>query len=153
VDSDFQAFENSSFACTPAQPLRKGDVLAANVSGDEEWSLDTGGPQHFPIVGMVKTSDAKFHALYPAVLKVKTDIKPGAVLHAGGYQIEAKRQVKSGESISVLVVGDGILSVEAVDDAGSKPWFAAFKDDMTRNDRASAIETWGIGRADRPNEA
>jgi hypothetical protein len=171
VDFDFQAFENNSFTYTPVQALKKGDAVAAMVSEDQAWSVDTAGDRQrrqdekgystkgrtssrdltamlaeCPVVAMVKTSDGNFHSLYPAILKAKTDIKAGNVVHSDGYQIQAERSVKAGESISVLVLGDAILSIEAAPSpsvvAHSKPWFTAFKDDMKPNDHASAIEAW-----------
>jgi hypothetical protein len=170
VAFDFQAFENNSFSCTPVQPLKKGDVVAAMVSDDQAWSADTAGDRQrrqdekgyatkgrtssrdmtamlskYPVVSMVKTSDGTFHSLYPGILKSKTDIKAVNVFHSDGYQIAAERPVKAGEAISVLVVGDGILSIEGTVD-GSKPWFAAFKDDMKPSDRASAIQAWRTGK-------
>jgi hypothetical protein len=167
MSADFQAFENNSFSYTPVQPLRKGDVVAAMVSEGQAWSVDTAGARQrvqdekgyptkgrtssgevttmlaeYPVAAIVKTSDGKFCALHPAILKAKIDTKAGNVVHSDGYQIEVQRSFKAGEAIPVLVVGDGILSIEATHVDGSKPSFAAFKDDMKPNARASAIEAW-----------
>lgn len=102
----------------------------------------------YPLAAMVKCSNGKFQGLYPAILKAKTDIGAGKLLHSDGYQIEAKRTIKAGESFSVLAVGDGLLSIEvaerATKDSDGKPWFTAFKDDMKPNDRTCAIEAWRI---------
>ena len=129
---DFQAVENNSFSYTPVQPLMKGDVVAAMVSEDQAWSINTAGERQsrqdekgypskgrtssreltavlatYPVVAMVKTSDGKVHSLYPAIFKAKTDIKAGDVVDSEGYQIETRRSVKAEEPVPVLIVEDG----------------------------------------------
>ena len=103
----------------------------------------------FPIYAAVNCSDGNWWALYPAILKAKTDIKAGAVLHSDGYQIETSRAVKAGESISVLLLGDWfLLSIEAADGVRKrddlKPWLTVVKDDVKATDRASAFQAWRI---------
>jgi len=170
LDSDFQPVDNKSFTYRPVQPLAKHDALVAMVSSDQAWSVYTAGAAQrsqdekgdstndrtsardvgavlakYPVVGMVKTSDGNIHWLYPAVLKAKTDIQAGKVVQGDGYQIETERSVKAGDSISVLVVGGVILSIEGT--AASKPWFTASKNGARPNDRASAIKAWRIEKA------
>ena len=41
-------------------------------------------------------------------------MKAGETLKTDGYHIETQRVVKAGDSISVLLVGDSLMSVEAV---------------------------------------
>ena len=141
------------------------------VSADQAWSVDTAGERQrikdergdaakgrtssrdlsstlakYPVVGMVQTSDGDSFSLYPAVLKMKTDAISGSVLHSDGYQIEVKRLIKAGEPVSVLVVGDAILSIETalgvLQAEDETPAFAAFKDGMKPGARASAVEAW-----------
>lgn len=71
-----------------------------------------------------------------------------------GFVIKAKRSVKAGDEIPVLVVsgasGDAmsVLSVEATEGATepskTEPWFTAFPEATTMQDRAAAIEAWRI---------
>ena len=146
ISGDIQTIETNSFTCTPVQPFKKGDKVAAMVSDDQAWSVDkmplqVGTSQvQYPILAMVKCS-GDFHIIFPAVLKAKIDIKAGGALKADGYQIEAKRAVKAGESISVLLIDDSLLSVEASD---AKPWFTAYKDDTKPSDRAALVEAWKV---------
>jgi hypothetical protein len=167
VSFDFSAFERKAFTCTPVQPLSKGDVLAAMGSGDGSWIVNTvadrqgkegvadlpSGPggemlAAYPIIAMLRTSDSRVHILLPVILKSKTDINAGKALHSGGYQIEASRSVKEGESICVIYDSGVLMSVEASGAAPKggrpKPWFTVFKDDSKLKDRASAIEAWRI---------
>jgi hypothetical protein len=175
ISGDIQAFENAAFTCTPVQPLRKGDVLAARVSQDLGLSIDTAGDRQrvqdqkgyetkgrtspsdltpalakYPVILMARTQSG-FVGLFPAVLKVKVDIGTGTVLRSGpyqigGYQIEATRVVKAGESIPVLVAADAILSIEgakaATKDGDATPWFVAVKDGADPQTRAAAIQAW-----------
>jgi hypothetical protein len=153
IRGDISALETKSFTCTPVYPLKKGDKVAAMVSDDQAWSPDThllqvGTNQvAYPIFAMVKSADG-FHSVFPAILKAKTDIKAGETLRSDGYQIEAKRAVKAGDSIPVLFVGDSLLSVEAATGAKNKgeaePWFAAYKDDTKASDRAALVEAWRL---------
>jgi hypothetical protein len=169
VHSDVQPFENKSFSCAPIQPLNVGDHFIAMVSGDQSWARDTASDRqgHYhvttlpenqggkllgacPVLGMVTTSDGKPKTLYPAVLKPKADIAATNAVSSDVYQIEAKRPVKTGDQIAVLVIGGALLSIESdVADAKNseaKPWFSIFKDDMKPGDRASTIEAWRIER-------
>jgi hypothetical protein len=153
IGGDIAAIETKSFTCTPVQPLKKGAKVAAMLSDDQAWSADTHTLQigtnqvAYPILAMVKSSDG-FHSLFPAVLKAKTDIKAGETLRSDGYQIEAKRAVKAGDSIPVLFIGDSLLSVEAATGAKNKgeaePWFAAYKDDTKASDHAALVEAWRL---------
>jgi hypothetical protein len=155
VGGDISTIETKSFTCTPVQSFKKGDKVAAFVSEDQVWSVDTHPLQVgtsqvvFPILGIVKASGS-FQTLLPGVLRVKIDIGAGEALRADGYEIVAKRAVSAGNSISVLIVEDALLSVEAAGAAGKgggeKPWFVAFKDGAKSTARASAVETWRITR-------
>jgi len=103
----------------------------------------------YPIWGLVKCSDGNFKSIFPVVLKVNVDIKAGDVIHSDGYEIEVKRSVKAGDSISAVRVGPtSVLSAEADEGAKksseAKPWFTAFKEDTTANDRSTTIEAWRI---------
>jgi hypothetical protein len=153
IRDDLSAIETKSFTCTPVYPLKKGDKVAAMISDDQAWSADThsllvGTNQvAYPILAMVKFADG-FHSVFPAILKTKTDIKAGETLRSDGYQIEAKRAVKAGESIPVLFIGDSLLSVEAVEGtknkSETKPWFTAYKDDTKASDRSALVGVWGL---------
>jgi hypothetical protein len=93
-------------------------------------------------------SNGVSHGVFPAILKPKTAINAGETLRSSGYQIEAKRAVKAGAAISVLVFLDGaMLSIEA--EAGkvesqAKPWFTAYKDDTKASDRSALVEAWRL---------
>jgi hypothetical protein len=153
IRGDTSTIETKSFTCTPVYPLKKGDKVAAIISDDQAWSADShsllvGTNQvPYPILAMVKSADG-FHSVFPAILKTKTDIKAGEMLRSDGYQIEAKRGVKAGESIPVLFIGDSLLSVEAAEGtknkSEAKPWFTAYKDDTKASDRAALVEAWRL---------
>ena len=79
--------------------------------------------------------------------------------HYDGFVIRAKRSVKAGDAIPVLVVGDtsgaaamSVLSVEAAEGAmepsKAEPWFTAFPEATTMHDRAAAVEAWRIEKGD-----
>jgi hypothetical protein len=153
VSGDIPAIETKSFTCTPVRKFKKGDKVATMTSadGDQAWSVEehsfrVGTNQvAYPILALVKCSDGA-HGLFPSVLKINTDIRVGETLKSDGYQIEAMRAVKAGESISVLRSGESLLSVETAD-AGkdrseAKPWFTAFKDDVKASARAALVEAW-----------
>ena len=154
MKADLSATETKLFTCTPVQPFKKGDKVAAIVSDDQAWSVDklplqVGTNQvPYPVMASVKSSDG-FHSIFPAVLKAKTDIKAGETLRSDGYQIETKRAVKASETISVLVIGgSAIFSVEAAEGAKdrgvAKPWFTAYKDGTKLSDSAPLLEAWRL---------
>jgi len=159
VGGDISVIETKLFTCTPVQLFKKGDKIPAMLeieqTGNKEWSisnhpLQIGTSQvAYPIAAIVTTSDGVGYALFPAVLKAKTDIEAGKMLHSDGYQIETRRAVKAGDSISVFfIIGSGAYSLLSIETAGDgKPWFSAFTDDMKLNARTSALETWQITRA------
>jgi hypothetical protein len=153
IGGDISTIETKSFTCTPLFPLKKGDKVAAMLSDEQAWSVDklplqVGTIQvAYPILAMLKSADA-FHAIFPAVLKTKAEIKVGETLRADGYRIEAKRAFRAGESIPVLRVGDSFLSVEAgaglKDKGKEEPLFAAYKEDTTISEVVALVEAWRI---------
>ena len=153
ISGDIQTIETKSFTCIPVKAFKKGDKVAAMLSDDQAWSVDKMPLQvgtnkvQFPILAMVKCSDG-FHGIFPAVLKMKADVVAGETLKADGYQIDSNRAVKAGNSISVLLIGDSLLSAEAAEEvknkSESKPWFTAHKDEMKPGERAALVEAWRI---------
>jgi len=84
-----------------------------------------------------------------------TSTKPAvAEAHYDGFVIRAKRSVKAGDAIPVLVVSGpsggamSVLSVEvaegATEPSKAEPWFSAFPESTTMQDRAAAVEAWRI---------
>ena len=140
--------DNKVFSCTAVSQLKKGDVLAAKVSNAQSWSEDevkVFGDVTYPILGCSHGA-----AMYPAILKAKVDMKAGGIIRSGGYVIEAKRSVKAGDRIPVLVVGGrwnpnmtSMLSVEVVHGTET-PWFTAFSKDAKSGDRADAVAFWRL---------
>lgn len=118
------AFPNTdvaSFSCTLVHPIDAGgDGWSAFVEANHAWSMSDVmlDGLAYPILGMVKTSSGKVFTIVPAVFRAKIDIEAGGVQQLGSYTIESKRAIKAGDSVSVLMVGSNILSVEAVDSAG-----------------------------------
>jgi hypothetical protein len=153
ISADISAIDTKVFTCTPVQPFKKGDKVAAQVSEDQAWSVDkralrVGANQvTYPILAMVKSSDG-FHSIFPALLKSKIDIRASETLRLDGYQVETKRAVKAGDTIPVLLIGDALLSVEPADGAkdksDTKPWFAAYKDSTKLSDRPALVEVWRV---------
>jgi len=150
---DVSTVENEAFISTLAQPLKANEEFAAMVSDNASWSvakhaMSVGTKQiEFPIVAMVKTSDGRPHTCFPGSLVLKVDIKADEVVHVGDFQIESKRSMKKGESLSVILVGlSAMLSIDALEQNGSTtaaaPWFTAYKSDLGAGDRAAAIEAW-----------
>lgn len=152
IHAEIPAVETKAFTCTPFQPFKKDDKLPAMFELDQTgeqtvWSvskrsLQIGAKQvAYPVVVV-----GLGHTLLTAVLRAKTDIKAGERLRSDGYQIETKRAVRAGDSISMFfVIGNAnisLLSIEAASDG--KPWFAAFTDDMKPDARTSAVEIWGM---------
>jgi hypothetical protein len=102
----------------------------------------------YPIWAMVKCSDG-WHTLFPAVMTFKMDIRADQVVHVDGFQIESRRAVKAGESISVILVDlSSVISIEAIQQSATakatttNPWFIAHKDDLEPSGRNAAIEAW-----------
>src|SRR5579859_4638480 len=93
IGGDISAVETSSFTCTPVQPFKKGDKVAAMVSDNQAWSVDKRSLQvgsnkvAYPILAMVKSAES-FVVIFPGVLKAKTDINVGETVRSDGYQIE-----------------------------------------------------------------
>lgn len=154
IGAAIPAIETKSFICTPFQPFKKGDKLPATFELDRQgqqtsWSvskhpLQIGADQVvYPVIVI-----GLGHTLLTAVVKAKTDINAGETLRSDGYQIETKRAVRAGDSISVLfIIGNmniSLLSIES--DSDGRPWFRAFMDDMKPDARTSAIEAWRMVR-------
>ncbi len=147
IKEDISEIVTDSFTCTPLYPLKKGDQLAARMSGEEAWSIDTCSVQagtrkvSLPMLAMVKS-----HAVIPATFKTKNDIAAGGTVHSSGYTIVAIRAVKEGEPIAVLDVGDGMFAVETSkgpsNEADEMPSIAVFKNGLKPQDRVSALEAW-----------
>jgi hypothetical protein len=74
--------------------------------------------------------------------------------HYDGFVIMAKRSLRTGDAIPVLVVGGtsggamSVLSVEAAEGVKvtgkAEPWFTAFPEATTIRERAEAVEAWRI---------
>lgn len=141
--------EHTSFGYKVAHPLKQGDKVAVQMSEDQTWSLEKHSMQvgtktfECPILAEVKCSDGKFRSLLPAILTAKSDIIAGSVIHTDGFEIEANRSIKAGDSISMLLVGDALLSIEMAE-ADTKPLLTVFKTGTQPNERASAAEAWRI---------
>jgi len=155
IQRDLSKIENKAFIATLAQPLKENEELAAMTSADQAWSISKHTMQvgerqiDYPILAMVKCSDG-MHTLFPAVLTFKIDIKAGETVHVDGFQIESKRAVKAGKSISVILVGlSSMISIETTQEsanagATANPWFTAHKDDLELSGRNAAIEAWQL---------
>ena len=146
VSRDITGASNAAFSWASIRPLKKGDVLSAQVSEDQSWSVETAqlsdapfdGKDNFPFPVMAQL---EHQSVFPAVLKMKVAIKPGAVIHAGGYEILASRAVSPGDTIPIRCVGnDSLLAVWA--DPDVKPWLTVFKDGAKPTERALDVEAW-----------
>ena len=147
--SMFATIDNKTFTCSLVSPVKgwvqnrakDGDVLAAMVSSGRAISMDR--EAGYPIMAMINGSDGDHRILMPGVLKFKIDIKPGAPLHADGYDIEAKRAIKAGDELPVLYInGPVILSVEALQETLAKPLVSIFRADS--KGRNATIGVWRI---------
>lgn len=124
-----------AFICTLVMSVTAGEKISAFVT-EGRYALSMTnvklGEFAFPFVAVVQSSSGEVFTTFPAILKAKIDIKAGSVLHSNGFSIETKRPIKTGDTVPVLVVGDNILSVEAVgktaDGSEAKPWFTAFRE-------------------------
>ena len=148
VGAVLRTLDNNSFACTLIQPLENGTEIAAMTSEDQAWSIAK-TPGGYPIEGMVKSSDGKFRSIFPAVLKAKVDIRAGAVLHSGRYDIETQRPIKAGDSIPALFIGGrSLLSIDSSGVAGrasaARPWFTVFEGDAKPDERRAVVEAWAV---------
>jgi hypothetical protein len=151
----FVPIDNNTFTCTVVKPLSDGDVLASMGARGQSWSIETNAAGD-PIFAMLKGTDGQDRALLPAVLKLKIDIKAGAVLHIStegklSFDVETKRAIKAGDSISVLYInGPSIISFEADDRTGTsseaQPWFTAFVDDEKPASRRGDVDAWRTER-------
>lgn len=155
VKSDLDAgAEYNWFGYKAAHPLKKGDKIATQMSEDQIWSMERHSMQvgmkqaEYPIIAEVKGADGKFRSLLPAILKVKSDISPGSVIQADGFELETKRLLKAGDSISMLLVGNALLSIEAAEGSnqtdGARPFFTVFKTGTQPDERVLAMESWRI---------
>jgi hypothetical protein len=77
----------------------------------------------------------------------------GSTAHYDGFVIKVKRSVKAGDAIPVLAVSGAsgamsVLSVEAAEGvtvpSKAEPWFSAFPEATTVQDRVAAVEAWRI---------
>jgi hypothetical protein len=100
-----------------------------------------------PTIAILPYSDGSSQIVFPAVLKVKIDMKAGEVIHSDGYEIQAKREVKAGDTIAVFRVGGTSIVSIAKDAPNAKPgetgpWFTAVKEATKKDDRSIAIDAW-----------
>jgi len=145
VDAGLTTISNKVFSCVPVHPFKKGAVVAAQVSDDEGWSVETAqlavGTRKvsFPVLALVHRQ-----TVYPARLKVNLDIKPGVAIQMDGYEIESARSIKAGESIAVLVSsGSAMFSAESVGNGSkAKPAFSAYKAGTKSSERSAALRAW-----------
>lgn len=128
----FASIDIDAFSCALAESVASGEEWSAFVNENRAWTMSNVqlGKFAYPILAMVKSSNGMVFTIVPAVLKAKINIEPGAVLHSSGYVIESDRSIKTGDTLYVLMVGDNILSAEAIEGAKegneSKPRFTAF---------------------------
>jgi hypothetical protein len=158
IGGDISPVDNKTFTCATVQPLKKGDKIAARTSDDQAWSADKfsfkigDNTVAYPVMAMVKCSDGNFQVLFAAKTTIKVDMKAGEVIHSEGFSIEAKRAIKAGETIPTILIGDSPISIEADSQAQDskakpKPFLTIFKDDAKKEDRALALEAWGVCKA------
>jgi len=150
-----------NFVCTTAHQFKDGEKIKVMVSEAETWSVETTPLQvgakkiNYPVIGTVKCSDNDFASLVPAVFKATLEIKAGTKTKSGGYQIEAQRSIHKGESVAVLIVGDLILSVDAVKNStgttGDAPALIAVKEGSPPAERDLALKAWRV-EAERFNK-
>lgn len=146
VSRDNTGASNAAFSWAAIRPLKKGEALSAQVSEGQGWSVETAqlsdaafdGKDYLPFPVMAQL---EHQSVFPAVLKMRVAIKPGTVIHSGGYEITASRAVSPGDTIPILCVGnDSLLAVWA--DPDVTPWLTAFKDGAKPAERALDIEAW-----------
>lgn len=152
VDGDISPVDMPAFTCTPVAIFKDGDKVPALISENEAWSVTTKSLQlgtasiSFPILATIRNGSGETEVLVPATLKIKTQISPGTPLHANGLQITTTRTLHVGELLSVLAVGDSVLSLEASSNpenpADIKPSFTIFPDDCPAAEQASHIAAW-----------
>ena len=147
-------FTYSNDAFTSHFVQMKGEVLAAYVSENGAWSLNTiqvrDGQDSFdyPIIASVKGSDGIPRTVLPATIEAKIAVPSGRI-QSGGYLIETKRPIKPGDSIPVLVVsGATVVSIEAASSkttSNTEPWLFAIKESSNgKVSRAMATEAWRL---------
>ncbi len=157
LGADVLTNDSKAFTCAPVRPLKKGAKVSAMTSEDQAWSVAKHSFKvgeknvRYPVVGMAKCSDGNFQRFIAATTTVKVDIKAGEVLHSDGFQIEAKKDIKAGESFPTIIVGDSPMSIEPApqakdDTAKPKPCLTIFKDDVKPNARSVSLEAWGISK-------
>lgn len=159
MGADLPIVETSMFKCTPVLPLKKGDEIAAMTSVDGAWSVTSKPLQvgsktvEYPVMATLKCSHG-VHSVFLALMSLKSEIKAGQKTIADGYQIEAKRAVRVGDSISVLVIPQsplfGIVAIEDTKESSKKgeaePIFIAQKAEANPEDKAVLIEAWRLVR-------
>jgi hypothetical protein len=162
--------DKAAFVNTPVVPFEQGRRLAAGIilvsdGTVQSWSLMKDcviGERtvKYPVVGMVKFPDSgstKGSVITVVVSRtvISEDIPLGAVLHSGGYLMEAKRAIKAGDIIPTLLIkgdtGDSIMSMEAAPNAVEKgdsgkpqPWLTIFDERPKDTERALALDGWRI---------
>jgi hypothetical protein len=154
VDGDISPIDMPMFTCTPVASFKDGDKVPALISDNEAWSVTTKPLQlgtksvSFPILATIKNVAGETEVLVPAILKIKTQINPGAPLHTNGLQVTTTRTLKAGELLAVLAVGDSVISLEASSNpqnpADLKPSFTIFPDDCPAAEQASHIAAWAM---------
>ena len=158
MTEDLSVVPNNALACTPVHPLKKGDVLVADISDMEIWSRDkvplpTGkgnvNDMH-PTLGLIgrmdRDTDGKegfvYYGLYPTVCRAKISIQAGVVAHSDGYAIQTSRPVKAGDSISAICI-EGLVILSARARSETQPWFTALPDRFIKTGFLTfAIEVW-----------
>jgi hypothetical protein len=162
-DGLVSAFTNQAFACTPVRPLKKGDVLDADVSSFEAWSKEKTSllvgtnkeTADHPVLGLVLGDTGVEDTIIPVRMEAKVDMKPGVPTRSKGWIVEANRAVKAGDTISAvfisaclrspddkdkLIGGYAILSVEK--NSKGNPWFTAFQEHLPSAFRTHATADW-----------
>jgi hypothetical protein len=152
VDGDILPVDLPTFTCTPVAIFKDGDKVPALISDNEAWSVATKPIQFgtksvsFPILATIRNGTGETEVLVPAVLRIKAQVNQGAPLHAGGLQVTTTRTLKVGEVLSVLVVGDSVLSLDVgpmpQNPADLKPSFTIFPDDCPAAEQLSHIAAW-----------
>lgn len=131
IKERLSGISSDAFTCTLVKPVEAdSDGWSAFVADNHAWSMSDVmlGEYSYPIIGQVKTSDGKVFTTFPAVFTAKTDIEAGGVQQSGVYVITSKRSIKAGDTVSALIVGNSIFSIEPFDatkgSSQQEPWLS-----------------------------
>jgi hypothetical protein len=164
----------SAFTARAVLPLNKGDSIPAQfVMGhgcDQVWDVRVHAfvSEHrtikYPVLGIIKCSGSSSQGLlvFASATVMRTETRPDASSRSGGYIINSKQTIKTGQVVPSLVfMHNGLYSIVSIEPAqgqrseivvsdqktnpdapAGQPWLTIFDERLQPNDRILVLDAW-----------